>query len=216
MSGQKKLSTTFKLLRALGFNYSEEAYGDVTVGKLFGKVFGNMYKKRLEKMMDWPILQPVNPRGLRPWILRRFGCKVGKGCFIGEYVHIDLGHADMITLEDNVSIASGARLLCHQRDFSDYCVGDDYMQLGYTIKPIVLKKGCLIGMESFVMPGVTVGEGAVVGAGSMVTKDIPDWCVAVGRPAKVVRQIPVRETNRSKRGVNKRLSLFHNIKLKVA
>ena len=197
MSGQKKLSTTFKLLRALGFNYSEEAYGDVTVGKLFGKVFGNMYKKRLEKMMDWPILQPINPRGLRPWILKRFGCKVGKGCFIGEYVRIDLGHADMITLEDNVSIASGARLLCHQRDFSDYCVGDDYMQLGYTIKPIVLKKGCLIGMESFVMPGVTVGEGAVVGAGSMVTKDIPDWCVAVGRPAKVVRQIPIRETDRS-------------------
>ena len=99
----------------------------------------------------------------------------------------------MITLEDNVSIASGARLLCHQRDFSDFCVGDDYMQLGYTIKPIVLKKGCLIGMESFVMPGVTVGEGAIVGAGSMVTKDIPAWTVAVGRPAKVVRQIPERE-----------------------
>lgn len=192
---EKKLSTTYKLLRALGFNYSEEAYGDVTVGKLLGKVFGNMYKKRLEKMMDWPILQPINPRGLRPWILKRFGCKVGKGCFIGEYVRVDLGHADVITLEDNVSIASGARLLCHQRDFSDYCVGDDYMQLGYTIKPIVLKKGCLIGMESFVMPGVTVGEGAVVGAGSMVTKDIPDWCVAVGRPAKVIRQIPVRERN---------------------
>lgn len=216
MRDKKDLSMTFKLLRALGFNYSEEAYGDVTIGRLFGKVFGNMYKKRLEKMMDWPILQPVNPRGLRPCILRRFGCKVGKGCFIGEYVRIDLGHANMITLEDNVSIASGARLLCHQRDFSDYCVGDDYMQLGYTIKPIVLKKGCLIGMESFVMPGVTVGEGAVVGAGSMVTKDIPDWCVAVGRPAKVIRQIPVREPDKRGGGVNKHLPLFHDINLKAA
>ncbi len=67
---------------------------------------------------------------------------------------------------------------------SDYCVGDDYMQLGYTIKPIVLKKGCLIGMESFCDARVTVGEGAIVGAGSMVTKDIPAWTVAVGRPAK--------------------------------
>ena len=105
----------------------------------------------------------------------------------------DTGINYMIILEDNVSIASGSRLLCHQRDFSDYCVGDDYMQLGYTIKPIVLKKGCLIGMESFVMPGVTVGEGAIVGAGSMVTKDIPAWTVAVGRPAKVVRLIPERE-----------------------
>lgn len=193
MSEQKKLSTTFRMLRALGFNYSEEAYGNVTIGKLFGKVLGNIYKKRLEKMMDWPILQPINPRGLRPWILKSLGCKVGKSCFIGEYVRVDLGHADLITLEDNVSIASGSRLLCHQRDFSDYYVGDDYMQLDYTIKPIVLKKGCLIGMESFVMPGVTVGEGAIVGAGSLVTKDVPNWCVAVGRPAKVVRQIPVRE-----------------------
>lgn len=193
MSEQKKLSTTFKLLRALGFDYSEEEYGQVSIATVFGKFFGNIYRKRLEKIMDWPILQSFNPRKIRPVLMRMMGCKVGKGCFIGDYVRIDAGHADMITLEDSVSIASGTRLLCHQRDFSNYCVGDDYMKLGYIVKPIILKKGCLIGMESFVMPGVTVGEGAVVGAGSMVVKDIPDWCVAVGRPAKVVRQIPERE-----------------------
>jgi len=210
---QKKLSTTYKLLRALGFNYSEEAYGDVTVGKLFGKVFGNMYKKRLEKMMDWPILQPINPRGLRPWMLKRFGCKVGNGCFIGEYVRIDLGHADMITLEDNVSIASGSRLLCHQRDFSDFCVGDDYMQLNYVIKPIVLKKGCLVGMESFVMPGVIIGEGAIVGAGSLVTKDIPAWTIAAGRPAKVVKLIPQNTDNQqNKTGRGKTLILIASLR----
>lgn len=190
---QKKLSTTFKMLRALGFNYSEEEYGQVSIITVFGKFIGNIYRKRLEKMMDWPILQSFNPRKVRPMLMRKMGCKVGKGCFIGDYVRIDAGHADMITLEDSVSIASGTRLLCHQRDFSDYCVGDDYMKLGYIVKPIVLKRGCLIGMESFVMPGVTVGEGAVVGAGSMVVKDIPAWTVAVGRPAKVIREIPVRE-----------------------
>lgn len=192
MSQQKKLSTTFKLLRALGFNYSEEEYGQVSIITVFGKFFGNIYRKRLEKMMDWPILQSFNPRKIRPILMRRMGCKVGKGCFIGDYVRIDTGHADMITLEDSVSIASGTRLLCHQRDFSDYCVGDDYMKLGYIVKPIVLKKGCLIGMESFVMPGVTIGEGAVVGAGSLVTKDVPAWTVATGRPAKVVKEIAHR------------------------
>ena len=66
------------------------------------------------------------------------------------------------------------------------------MQLDYSIKPIILKKGCLIGMESLVLPGVTVGEGAIVGAGSLVTKDIPAWTIATGRPAKVVKQIPQR------------------------
>jgi len=49
-----------------------------------------------------------------------------------------------------------------------------------------------VGMESFVMPGVTIGEGAIVGAGSLVTKDIPAWTIATGRPAKVVKVIPKR------------------------
>lgn len=193
MAEQKDLSTTYKMLRALGFNYSEEEYGQVSLIKVFSKFFSNIYRKRLEKMMDWPILQSINPRKIRPILMRQMGCKVGKECFIGDYVRIDCGHADMITLEDHVSIASGTRLLCHQRDFSNYCVGDDYMDLGYIVKPIVLKKGCLVGMESFVMPGVTIGEGAIVGAGSLVTKDIPAWTIASGRPAKVVKQIPNRE-----------------------
>lgn len=189
-----KLSLTFRILRKLGFNYSETEYGQVSLWKVVCKFFGNIRRKFLLHMMDWAILEPICPRKLRAILLRRIGCHVGKGVFIGDYVRVDLGHADMITIEDGVSIASGTRLLCHQRDFSDYCVGDDYMKLGYIIKPIVLKKGCLVGMESFVMPGVTIGEGAVVGAGSLVTKDIPAWTVATGRPAKVVKQIPERDT----------------------
>lgn len=193
-----KLSLTFRTLRALGFNYSETAYGQVTLWGVIKRVHKTYRDAFLSRhIMNSALLSPFLPRRIRPWCLKKFGCKVGKGCFIGDTVKIDTGHADMITLEDNVSIAGGSRLLCHQRDFSDYCVGDDYMKLGYTLKPIVLKKGCLIGMESFVMPGVTVGEGAIVGAGSMVTKDVPAWTVAIGRPAKVVRQIPNREEKQS-------------------
>lgn len=190
---KKKLSLTFRLLRLLGFNYSEEEYGQVSLWGVICRFCGNIYRKLLSNMMDWAIIEPFNPRKGRPALMRKIGCKVGKGCFIGDHIHLDLGHADMITLEDGVSIAGGTRLLCHQRDFSDYCVGDDYNKLGYIVKPIVLKKGCLIGMESFVLPGVTVGEGAIVGAGSLVTKDIPAWTVATGRPARVVKQIPHRE-----------------------
>lgn len=189
---QKKLSFTFKMLRRLGFNYSEEEYGQVSLFAVIGKFFHNIRMKRLANMMDWAILEPFAPRKVRPKLMRKMGCHVGKGCFIGDNVRIDTGHADMITLEDGVSVAGGTRLLCHQRDFTHYFVGSDYMKLGYTIKPIVLKKGCLIGMESFVLPGVTVGEGAIVGAGSLVSKDIPAWTVATGRPAKVVREIPKR------------------------
>ena len=187
---QKKLSSTFKMLRRLGFNYSEEEYGQVSVWKVIKRVHKTYRDSFLMKfvMNSW-LLSPFLPRRVRPWVLKRVGCHVGKGCFIGDNVRIDTGHADMITLEDGVSVAGGTRLLCHQRDFSEYFVGSDYNKLRYSIKPIVLKKGCLIGMESFVIPGVTVGEGAIVGAGSLVTKDIPAWTVATGRPAKVVRVI---------------------------
>lgn len=193
---RKKLSFTFRILRYIGFNYSEEEYGNISLWRVIGKFFGNIYRKLLSNMMDWAILEPFNPRKLRPALMRMIGCKVGKGCFIGDHIHLDLGHADMIVLEDGVSIAGGTRLLCHQRDFSNYYIGDDYNKLGYTIKPIILKKGCLIGMESIVLPGVTVGEGAIVGAGSLVSKDIPAWTVAKGRPAKVVRQIPKRDNDK--------------------
>lgn len=190
---KKKLSTTFKLLRALGFNYSEEEYGDVRFSRAIWQFFHNIQQKHRANMMDWAIVEPFAPRKLRPHLMRKMGCKVGKGCYIGEHVRIDQGHADLITLEDGVSVAAGTRLLCHQRDFTHYYIGSDYMQLGYTTKPIVLKKGCLVGMESFVMPGVTIGEGAIVGAGSLVTKDIPAWTIAAGRPATVLKVIPKKE-----------------------
>lgn len=194
MQEKKKLSLTFRMLRKLGFNYSEDTYGQVSLWGVFKRVCKTYKDSFLMKfvMNSW-LLSPFLPRRVRPWVMKQVGCHVGKGCFIGDSVKIDAGHADLITLEDSVSVAGGTRLLCHQRDFSDYSIGDDYMKLGYTLKPIVLKKGCLIGMESFVLPGVTVGEGAIVGAGSLVTKDIPAWTVATGRPAKVIREIPHRE-----------------------
>lgn len=189
----KRLSPTFKFLRAIGLNYSEEEYGQVNLLTVIGKFFKNPYHALLQNMMDWVILDPIAPRMMRPWLLRRMGCKVGKGVFVGDHCRFDQNHSNLITIDDHAHIASGTRLLCHQRNLSGYRVGDDYAKLGYILKPIHLCKGSLVGMESFVMPGVTIGEGAIVGAGSLVTKDIPAWTIATGRPAKVVKDIPKRE-----------------------
>jgi acetyltransferase-like isoleucine patch superfamily enzyme len=123
------------------------------------------------------------------------GAKVGKDCFIGYEVWVDMTNTHLVELEDHVHVANRCLLLCHQRDLSDYHTGDDYAKLAYHKKKIILKKGCLVGMETMVMPGVTIGEGAIVGAGSLVTKDIPAWTIATGRPAKVVKQITARENN---------------------
>ena len=191
---EKKLSFSYKILRKMGLNYSEEEYGQVSLWSVIKRVF-KTYRDGflLKHMMNSWLLAPLEPRKIRPWVLRKVGCHVGKDVFVGDHVKIDSGHADLIYIDDHAHIAGGTRLLCHQRDLSNYCVGDDYAKLGYKLSPIHLCKGSLVGMESFVMPGVTVGEGAIVGAGSLVTKDVPSWTIATGRPAKVVKYIAQRE-----------------------
>lgn len=185
----KKLSTTYKLLRRLGFNYSEEEYGQVSIWRVIKQFFGNIYRKRLEKMMDWPMLEPFCPRKLRPWLLRRMGCHVGKNVFVGDYVRVDKNHADLIYIDDYAHLTAGCRLLCHQRDLSHYHVGDNAAECGYRLGEIHIGKGVMIGMESMIMPGVTIGDGAIVGAMSLVTKDIPPYTIATGHPARVVKAI---------------------------
>lgn len=190
---KKKLSTTYKLLRALGFNYSEEEYGDVSLWRVIKQFFKNMHLKHLEKMLDRFYLEPFAPRKLRPILIRKMGCHVGKNTFFGDYVRMDTSYADMIYIGDYTHITSGCRLLCHQRDLTGYCVGDNAADLGYKTGEIHIGKGVMVGMETIIMPGVTIGDGAIIGAGSIVTRDIPAWTIATGRPARVVKQIPERK-----------------------
>lgn len=190
---KKKLSTTYKLLRALGFNYSEEEYGDVSLWRVIKQFFRNIHLKHLEKMLDRFYLEPFAPRKLRPILIRKMGCHVGKNTFFGDYVRMDTSYADMIYIGDYTHITSGCRLLCHQRDLTGYCVGDNAADLGYKTGEIHIGKGVMVGMESIIMPGVTIGDGAIIGAGSIVTRDIPAWTIATGRPARVVKQIPERK-----------------------
>lgn len=187
---KKKLSLTFRMLRLLGLNYSEEEYGQVSLWKVIKRV-AKTYRDGflLKYMMNSWLLSPISSRKLRPWVLRKIGCKVGRDVFIGDSVKVDSGHADLIYIGDHAHITGGCRLLCHQRDLSNYYVGDDAAKLPYRLGEIHIGKGCMIGMESMIMPGVTIGEGAIVGAFSLVTKDIPAWTIATGRPAKVVKQI---------------------------
>lgn len=187
MKEDHKVSTTYKLLCLLGFKYPVEDYGDISLWKVIKQFFTNWYHRLLINAMNWAILEPLNPRKIRPAIMRKLGAKVGKDVFIGDYVHVDLNHSDLITIEDGVHIAGDVRLLCHKKDLSSYGPGKIYGMQPYKFGKIILCKNCAIGTGCLVMPGVSVGEGAIVGAGSLVTKDIPAWSLALGSPAKVVK-----------------------------
>ena len=86
-----------------------------------------------------------------------------------------------ITLEDKVMIAANVQLISNNHDPYDRDV--------LTCKPIRIKYGAWVGAGSTILPGVTVGKYAIVGANSVVSKDIPDYAVAVGSPAKVIKYL---------------------------
>jgi acetyltransferase-like isoleucine patch superfamily enzyme len=189
----KKLSLTYRLLKKIGLNFSEEEYGNISIFDLIKSSWIHFRNAILLKYcMHSVILSPLNYRKLRPILWRWMGAKVGENCFIGYDVWVDLTNTHLVEVEDNVHITNKCLLLCHQRKIDEYCVGDDFTKLPYIKAKIILKKGCSIGMNTMIMPGVTVGEGAIVGGGSLVTKDVPAWTIAVGRPAKVVKQIKER------------------------
>lgn len=64
---------------------------------------------------------------------------------------------------------------------------------GVAIKPVIIGPRCWIGMHVLILKGVNLGEGAVVGAGSVVTRDVPAWNIVAGNPARVIREIPVED-----------------------
>jgi acetyltransferase-like isoleucine patch superfamily enzyme len=178
----------------LGLDVSEKDYGGVTLFGALGRAFRVFLNSILLKYCMYSVIfSPFNYRIIRPIVWRWMGVKIGKRCYIGYEVYIDIGHCDMICIEDRVRVANRCFILCHQRDLSDYCIGDDITKLKYRVESVHLRQGCFIGSGTTILPGVTIGEGSVIGAGSLVTHDIPAWTVAVGRPAKVVKYLPERK-----------------------
>ena len=104
---------------------------------------------------------------------------------IGENVFINSNCLAMarggIIIEDDVMIAGNVQLLSNNHD--------EYERQIITCEEIRIKKGAWIGAGSSILPGVTVGEYAIVGAGAIVTKDVPDYCVVIGAPAKVIKTL---------------------------
>ncbi len=117
--------------------------------------------------------------------------KFGKNVQINDYVH--LVAMDSIYIGDNVLMAS--HIIISDNSHGSY-KGDEFdsdptippTQREYRTAPISIGKNTWIGESSMIMSGVTIGEGCVIGAHSIVNKDIPDYCIAVGSPAKVIKK----------------------------
>jgi acetyltransferase-like isoleucine patch superfamily enzyme len=128
---------------------------------------------------------------------------IGDRTFIGggDFIcisRIEIGNDVLIswgcTVMDNDAHSLDFEL--RKNDVAEWRRGLDEGKIGFyknwdhvASKPITIKDKAWIGFKSIILKGVTIGEGAVVGSGSVVTKDVPDWCVVAGNPAKVIKQL---------------------------
>lgn len=190
---EQKLTISFRLFRALGIIHDPVKYGQISILGVVGHVFKTIKIGICFRIAYSPgILHTFRFNQLRPWLWRKMGCQVGNNVCIGHSVAADVGNTHLIHIEDNVILTNHCVILCHRRNMKGYRKYDDGTKLPYIYEPVTLKRGCQIGMGSIVMPGVTVGEGAIIGAHSVVTKDIPAWTIAVGNPCKVVKEVKER------------------------
>ena len=94
---------------------------------------------------------------------------------------VDCYSVDQITIGDQATVSQGAKLCCASHDISS-----PIMELTYA--PITIGANAWIAGWSIVLPGVTIGEGSVVAAGSVVTRNVESWTVVGGNPAKFIKK----------------------------
>jgi len=132
-----------------------------------------------------------------------YGCEVGDESKIGTFVEIQKGakigsrvkvssHSficEGVTIEDDVFIGHGVMFTNDKYPRSVSSSGQLQTESDWVCIPTLIKRGASIGSNATILCGITVGENAIVGAGSVVTRDVPPGMIVAGSPARVIRSI---------------------------
>jgi len=127
--------------------------------------------------------------------------KIGKYCYIGEYSRIwsakNIAIGDRVLISHNVNIFDNTThpLSAKKRheQFLQIIMKGHPKNIDLNENPVMIGNDVLIGCMSIILAGVTIGDGAIIGAGSVVTKDVPPYTIVAGNPARVIREIPPDE-----------------------
>ena len=131
---------------------------------------------------NWSMKAPWG--GVRKWLQRMRGVKIGKNVHWGTHIIVDYPYPYFVVVEDGASISGSDYFLAHCKPMKYH---ENFVE-SY-VAPIIVHKNAWVALNVTLMPGVEVGEGSIVAAGSVVSKDVPPFTVAQGNPAKVVTDI---------------------------
>ncbi len=132
-----------------------------------------------------------------------YGCSIGAGSKIGTFVEVQknaiIGNnckiqshtfiCEGVTIEDNVFVGHGVTFINDKYPRATNAEGALQTEADWKVEPTLVKKGATIGSGSTILGNVTIGENAIVGAGSVVTKDVPADAIVAGNPARFIKYI---------------------------
>ncbi len=132
-------------------------------------------------------------------LVNLYGCKIGSNSRIGTFVEIQKNASvgefckisshtficEGVTIEDEVFVGHGVMFINDILPRATADSGGLQSEADWSVVPTLVKKGASIGSGAVIMGGVTIGERALIGAGAVVTKDVPDGAVVAGVPARL-------------------------------
>lgn len=135
-----------------------------------------------------------------------YGCEIGDESKIGTFVEIQKGarignrvkvssHSficEGVTIEDEVFIGHGVMFINDKYPRATAATGELQTEADWVCTPTLIKRKASVGSNATILCGVTVGEGAIIGAGSVVTHDVPDFTIMAGNPARILRKIDLK------------------------
>lgn len=157
----------------------------------------------VNKLYDFNLTRPTE-LGKREKMLKEMFAEIGEGCYIEPPLHSNWGghhvhfgkcvYANFnLTLVDDTHIYVGDYTLFGPNvtiATAGHPLTPELRQKGYQYNaPVHIGKNCWIGAGVIILPGITIGDNVVIGAGSIVTKNLPDNVLAVGNPCKILREI---------------------------
>lgn len=145
------------------------------------------YKVFIQKILHIIARFMIHPK-IRVFIYKKMGVNIGKNVFIGLDTYLDDQYPELINIEDDVTISARVMIIVHDDAKKLDMTTSEFKKGMGTVAPVTIKKGTYIGAGAILLPGCTTGKNAIIGAGAVVTKDIPSNHIAVGVPAKVIKK----------------------------